>query len=228
MLQQPALWMSLTIFSVQLLFACATRSAWCASSTAWAERSWHRQESCCEPIRDGRCQRHETNETHQSRKKLGIIRHPNWCKMFIFRNWKPHPLRCSQNTCACLVQKGLQLGDALLTRATSNSGEQKSLVWQSQTAKISQDHLRSAKFPPILGAALLSPSGNPAPPTHVLCRTAPGDPCPAQRPSAPGAPGASHVPRPPQPFAWCPNPKTSGKNSEEYGELGGHGYLTWW
>ena len=78
-----------------------------------------RQESCCEPIRDGRCQRHETNETHQSRKKLGIIRHPNWCKMFIFRNRKPHPLRCSQNTCACLVQKGLQLGDALLTRATS-------------------------------------------------------------------------------------------------------------
>lgn len=101
--------------------------------------------------------------------------------MFIFRNWKPHPLRCSQNTCACLVQKGLQLGDALLTRATSNSGEQKSLVWQSQTAKISQDHLRSAKFPPILGAALLSPSGNPAPPTHVLW-TAPGDAQPsAQR-----------------------------------------------
>ena len=146
MLQQPALWMSLTIFSVQLLFACATRSAWCASSTAWAERSWHRQESCCEPIRDGRCQRHETNETHQSRKKLGIIRHPNWCKMFIFRNWKPHPLRCSQNTCACLVQKGLQLGDALLTRATSNSGEQKSLVWQSQTAKIIWDQPSFLQF----------------------------------------------------------------------------------
>ena len=141
--------------------------------------------------------------------------------MFIFRNWKPHPLRCSQNTCACLVQKGLQLGDALLTRSTSNSGEQKSLVWR-QTAKISQDHLRSAKFPPILGAALLSPSGNPAPPTHVLW-TAPGD---AQPSAAPGAPGASHVPRPPQPFAWCPNPKTSGKNSEEYGELGSHGDLT--
>jgi len=113
-----------------------------------------------------------------------------------------------------------------------NSGEQKSLVWQSQTAKISQDHLRSAKFPPILGAALLSPSGNPAPPTHVLCRTAPGDPWPAQRPAHPGHPG--HLA--PRMFLGLlsllpgvPSPKhrgKNGKNSEEYGELGSHGYLT--